>query len=375
MISKHKLSFEGISDKVWENLDKKLQIDVSKYRRVRRDVIKFEKEIEKQRELIKEKQFKLRKYNKILTHLYSKINHLKSDFLPIINVVSYSKKDNIYWNINVKFQNKVKSNYLGSDNKVRKEFKDRIGLRKNISNSKLKRQIGDLLKTCSDQSELKEINIWLKNPTKSVSFSNYNFIAIEGNIGAGKTSLATKISYDFNAKLVLERFADNAFLPKFYEDPQRYAFPLEMSFLADRYQQITDDLSQLDLFKDFVVSDYDVFKSLIFSKITLLEDEFVLYRKLFYLMYKDIAKPDLYVYLYQNTRRLQENIKKRGRDYEQNIEDNYLEKINSGYLEFLKNQTDIKVKIIDISDLDFVKNRVDYLWLLNQICEDDVSGD
>ena len=245
----------------------------------------------------------------------------------------------------------------------------------NIEHPKLKRQIGDLLKTCSDQSELKEINIWLKNPSKSVSFSNYNFIAIEGNIGAGKTSLATKISHDFNAKLVLERFADNAFLPKFYEDPQRYAFPLEMSFLADRYQQITDDLSQLDLFKDFVVSDYDVFKSLIFSKITLLEDEFVLYRKLFYLMYKDIAKPDLYVYLYQNTRRLQENIKKRGRDYEQNIEDNYLEKINSGYLEFLKNQTDIKVKIIDISDLDFVKNRVDYLWLLNQICEDDVSGD
>ena len=144
MISKHKLSFEGISDKVWENLDKKLQIDVSKYRRVRRDVIKFEKEIEKYRELIKERQLKVRKYNKILTHLYSKINHLKSDYLPIINVVSYSKNDNkdfIYWNINVKFQNKIKSNYLGSDIKVRKEFKDRIGLRKNISNSKLKRQI------------------------------------------------------------------------------------------------------------------------------------------------------------------------------------------------------------------------------------------
>ena len=144
MISKHKISFEGISDKIWKNLDKKLQIDVSKYRRVRRDVIKFEKEIEKQRELIREKQFKVRKYNKILTHLYSKINHLKSDYLPIINVVSYSKNDNkdfIYWNINVKFQNKIKSNYLGSDIKVRKEFTDRIGLRKNISNSKLKRQI------------------------------------------------------------------------------------------------------------------------------------------------------------------------------------------------------------------------------------------
>ena len=144
MISKHKLSFEGISDKIWKNLDKKLQIDVSKYRRVRRDVIKFKKEIEKQKELIKEKQLKVKKYNKILTHLYSKINHLKSDYLPIINVVSYSKNDNkdfIYWNINVKFQNKIKSNYLGSDIKVRKEFKDRIGLRKNISNSKLKKQI------------------------------------------------------------------------------------------------------------------------------------------------------------------------------------------------------------------------------------------
>ena len=89
-------------------------------------------------------------------------------------------------------------------------------------------------------------------------------------------------------------------------------------------------------------------------------------------MYKDIAKPDLYVYLYQNTERLQANIKKRGRDYEQNIEDDYLEKINAGYLEFLKNQTEIKVKIIDISDLDFIKNRADYLWLLNQICEDEV---
>jgi deoxyadenosine/deoxycytidine kinase len=170
---------------------------------------------------------------------------------------------------------------------------------------------------------------------------------------------------------VLERFADNPFLPKFYKEPQRYAFTLEMSFLADRYQQITDDLGQLDLFKDFIVSDYDVFKSLIFSKITLQPDEFKLYRKLFYLMYKDIAKPDLYVYLYQNTERLQANIKKRGRKYESEIEDDYLEKINAGYLEFLKSQTEFNVKIIDISDKDFVKHRSDYLWLLKQICNDD----
>jgi 2-amino-4-hydroxy-6-hydroxymethyldihydropteridine diphosphokinase len=232
----------------------------------------------------------------------------------------------------------------------------------------LEQTVAELLNVCEDESKIEPIKIWLKNPTKQFNFSNQNYIAIEGNIGAGKTSLAYKISQDFNAKLILERFADNPFLPKFYEEPQRYAFTLEMSFLADRYQQISDDLSQLDLFKDFMVSDYDIYKSLIFSKITLPEDEFKLYRKLFYLMYKDIAKPDLYVYLYQNTERLQENIKKRGRDYEQNIDSEYLEKINSGYLEFLKNQSELNVKIIDISEKDFVKNRADYLWLLGEIC-------
>ena len=236
---------------------------------------------------------------------------------------------------------------------------------------KLQKTTTELLESCEDESELEHIKIWLKNPTKQFHFSNYNYIAIEGNIGAGKTSLATKIAQDFNAKLILERFADNPFLPKFYKEPKRYAFTLEMSFLADRYQQISDDLSQLDLFKDFIVSDYDIYKSLIFSKITLPEDEFMLYRRLFYLMYKDIAKPELYIYLYQNTERLQQNIKKRGRDYEQNIESDYLEKINSGYLEFLKNQTELKVKTIDISDKDFIENRDDYLWILEEICRND----
>nr|WP_321225438.1 2-amino-4-hydroxy-6-hydroxymethyldihydropteridine diphosphokinase [uncultured Psychroserpens sp.] len=237
-----------------------------------------------------------------------------------------------------------------------------------LKHPQLEKTVEELLNACTDTSEVEAINIWLKNPAKQFDFSKYNYIAIEGNIGAGKTSLAHQISNDFNAKLILERFADNAFLPKFYEEPQRYAFTLEMSFLADRYQQISDDLSQLDLFKDFMVSDYDIYKSLIFSKITLPEDEFKLYRKLFYLMYKDIAKPDLYVYLYQNTQRLQENIKKRGRDYEQNIDDEYLEKINSGYLDFLKNQSELNVKIIDISERDFVNNRADYLWVLSQVC-------
>lgn len=236
-----------------------------------------------------------------------------------------------------------------------------------VKHPKLDKTVSVLLQECEDDSVLEPIKIWLKNPSRQFDFSKLNYIALEGNIGAGKTSLATKMAYDFNAKLILERFADNPFLPKFYEDANRYAFPLEMSFLADRYQQISDDLSQLDLFKDFMVSDYYVIKSLIFSKITLGEDEFNLYRKLFYLIYKDITKPELYVYLYQNTERLQENIKKRGRDYEQNIEDNYLEKINTGYLEFLKTQNDFNVKIIDVSDRDFVENRADYLWVLGEI--------
>lgn len=242
-----------------------------------------------------------------------------------------------------------------------------LDVAKDVEHPVFKKTVEVLLAECKDESAIEPIKIWLKNPKKSFNFSNYNFIAIEGNIGAGKTSLANKIAHDFNAKLILERFADNPFLPKFYKEPERYAFTLEMSFLADRYQQISDDLSQLDLFKDFMVSDYDVHKSLVFSKVTLPEDEFRLYRKLFYQVYKDIARPDLYVYLYQNTERLQANIKKRGRKYEKDIKDDYLEKINSGYLEFLKSQTELNVKIIDISERDFVKNREDYLWLLNEI--------
>ncbi|MDN3494134.1 2-amino-4-hydroxy-6-hydroxymethyldihydropteridine diphosphokinase [Winogradskyella bathintestinalis] len=242
-----------------------------------------------------------------------------------------------------------------------------VDIAKDFKHPILNKSIETLLSECRDESVIEHVNIWLKNPRKNFTFNNYSYIAIEGNIGAGKTSLTNKIARDFNAKLILERFADNAFLPKFYKEPERYAFTLEMSFLADRYQQISDDLSQLDLFKDFVVSDYDVYKSLIFSKITLPEDEFRLYRKLFYQVYKDIAKPDLYIYLYQNTERLQANIKKRGRNYEKDIKDDYLEKINTGYLEFLKNQQDMNVKIIDISEKDFVKSREDYLWLLGEI--------
>ncbi|MBB4800141.1 2-amino-4-hydroxy-6-hydroxymethyldihydropteridine diphosphokinase [Flavobacterium nitrogenifigens] len=207
----------------------------------------------------------------------------------------------------------------------------------------------------------------LKRPIDEIPLNQFNYIAFEGNIGAGKTTLVHKIAEDFNGKTVLERFADNPFLPKFYKDQNRYAFPLEMSFLADRYQQLSDDLAQFDLFKDFIVADYHIFKSLIFAKITLQEDEYRLYRNLFDIIYKEMPKPDLYVYLYQNTERLLQNIKKRGRAYEQNIEASYLEKINNGYLEYIKSQTDLNVLIIDVSDRDFVKKHEDYIFILNEI--------
>jgi 2-amino-4-hydroxy-6-hydroxymethyldihydropteridine diphosphokinase len=207
----------------------------------------------------------------------------------------------------------------------------------------------------------------LKSPIAKIPLNQFNYVAFEGNIGAGKTTLVHKIAEDFNGKTVLERFADNPFLPKFYKDQNRYAFPLEMSFLADRYQQLADDLAQFDLFKDFIVADYHIFKSLIFAKITLAEDEYRLYRNLFDIIYKEMPKPDLYVYLYQNTERLLQNIKKRGRIYEQNIEASYLDKINNGYLEYIKSQTDLNVLIIDVSDRDFVKKHEDYLYILNEI--------
>jgi deoxyadenosine/deoxycytidine kinase len=140
-----------------------------------------------------------------------------------------------------------------------------------------------------------------------------------------------------------------------------------MSFLADRYQQLSDDLAQFDLFKDFIVADYHIFKSLIFAKVTLAEDEFRLYKTMFDIIHKEMPKPDLYVYLYQNTEQLLENIKKRGRSYEMQIPAEYLEKINQGYLDFIKTQTNLNVLIIDVSDKDFVNNQEDYIFILDEI--------
>lgn len=231
---------------------------------------------------------------------------------------------------------------------------------------KTKKTITELISNCTDSGACKKIGS-LKAPLSKINLEHFNYIAVEGNIGAGKTTLVSKIAEDFNAKTVFERFADNPFLPKFYKDQNRYAFPLEMSFLADRYQQISDDLAQFDLFKDFIVADYHIFKSLIFAKVTLAEDEFRLYKSLFDIIYKEMPKPDLYIYLYQNTDRLLQNIKRRGRSYEQEIPAEYLEKINNGYLDYIKTQQDLNVLILDVSERDFVKNQEDYVFILEEI--------
>jgi deoxyguanosine kinase len=230
-----------------------------------------------------------------------------------------------------------------------------------------KKELEVCLQYCTDTSEIIVVAKTLSRP--GVLSEKYNYIAIEGNIGAGKTSLANLLSNQFNAKLVLERFADNPFLPKFYEDKERYAFPLEMSFLADRYQQLSDDLAQFDLFKNFIISDYYIFKSLIFAQVTLSKDEYLLYRKMFNLIYKEITKPDLYVYLYQNTDRLLENIKNRGRVFEQNIQSDYLKKIHDGYMGFIATQNDLNLLTIDVSEIDFVNNQEDYNYIINKIKE------
>ncbi|RLD45907.1 MAG: hypothetical protein DRI86_04700 [Bacteroidetes bacterium] len=200
--------------------------------------------------------------------------------------------------------------------------------------------------------------------------NTYQFIAIEGNIGAGKTSLAKLIAEKCNAKLILEEFEDNSFLPKFYKDPERFAFPLELSFLAERFQQLKDKLASKDMFKTFTIADYFINKSLIFSRKTLQTDEFKLYNTLFEIINQSLIKPDLLVYLYANVDTLQSNIKKRGRDYELEIKDEYLEKIQNSYFEFIKQQNNLRILIIDTNNLDFVNNKEHFEYIYSLIFKD-----
>ncbi len=202
----------------------------------------------------------------------------------------------------------------------------------------------------------------------------YNYIAIEGNIGAGKTSLATRIANQFNGKLILEQFEENPFLAKFYDDQEKYAFPLELSFLADRYQQLKTELARQDLFTDFTISDYFLNKSLIFARKTLKDDEYQLFRTLFNIMNANLPRPDLLVHLYVKTNRLQQNIRHRGRDYEQRIPDDYLEKIQESYFNYLKQQPELRILLLDVNTIDFVAYNDHLKMVLDTIDRDYPRG-
>jgi deoxyguanosine kinase len=192
---------------------------------------------------------------------------------------------------------------------------------------------------------------------------NSTYFVIEGCIGAGKTCLSKKLAKEYQTKLILEQFSDNSFLPKFYEDPQRYAFPLEMSFLTDRYNQLKKTLTQTDLFSQSTIADYFIDKCLIFSKNNLNDEEYSLFVKLFNINNSHIPKPKLIVYLYKDVNMLLKNIKKRGREYEQNIQYEYLENIQKAYLEYFKILTNIPILIIDTNKIDFINSEKDYKYL------------
>jgi deoxyguanosine kinase len=202
------------------------------------------------------------------------------------------------------------------------------------------------------------------------SLLKYNFVAIEGNIGAGKTTLARRLSEDYDARLILERFEDNSFLPKFYEQPDNYAFPLEMSFLADRYQQLKEELAMPELFSSLTISDYFIDKSLIFAINNLKPDEFNLYSRLFQIINTLLPMPDLIVYLFLDTPQLQENITKRGRKYESLIQADYLNKIQAGYLNHFRSLTGSRILIIDTNNIDFEENEEHYRKLKEVISAD-----
>jgi len=183
----------------------------------------------------------------------------------------------------------------------------------------------------------------------------YNFVTIEGNIGAGKTTLAHLLAEHFNARLILEQFADNPFLPKFYENPKQYAFPLELFFMAERFKQLKELIQQKDLFQTVTISDYLFTKCLLFAKVNLPDDEFRLYQRLFDIIHQQLLQPDILIYLHAPVNRLQQNIRKRGREYEQSIPDNYLFSIQETYTHYIK-QHNLKTLFVDASNADFLGN-------------------
>jgi len=194
----------------------------------------------------------------------------------------------------------------------------------------------------------------------------YNFVTIEGNIGAGKTTLAHLLSKHFNARLILEEFADNPFLPKFYENPGQYAFPLELFFMAERYKQLKDLLQTKDMFQNITISDYLFTKCLLFAKVNLPDEEFRLYQKLFEIINPQIVQPDIVIYLHTPVKKLQENIKKRNREYEQSIPNDYLFTLQETYTQYIK-QHNIKTLYVDAGNADFLGNEEHLKIIINAL--------
>jgi deoxyguanosine kinase len=201
----------------------------------------------------------------------------------------------------------------------------------------------------------------------------HQFITIEGNIGAGKTTLSNILAQKLNAKLILEEFADNPFLPKFYEKPDQYAFPLELFFMAERYKQLKDFLHTQDLFQEVTISDYLFTKCLLFAKVNLPDEEFRLYQKLFDIIHQQITVPDILIYLHAPVQKLQENIKKRNRSYEQDIKDDYLFNLQETYTSYIK-QHNIKTIFIDASNADFMGNDAHVQVVLDALEKDLPQG-
>ena len=201
----------------------------------------------------------------------------------------------------------------------------------------------------------------------------YSFVTIEGNIGAGKTTLAHILSKKLNARLVLEEFADNPFLPKFYENPDQYAFPLELFFMAERYKQLKELLQMKDMFQSVTVSDYLFTKCLLFAKVNLPEEEYKLYQKLFEIINPQILQPDLLIYLHSPLEKLRENIKKRNRTYEQSIPDEYLNSLQDTYTQYIK-QHNIKTLFVDASNADFLYNEEHVNIIMDALNKDLVEG-
>lgn len=201
----------------------------------------------------------------------------------------------------------------------------------------------------------------------------HHFIAIEGNIGAGKTTLTHLLAQHFNAKKVLEEFAENPFLTKFYENPKQYAFPLELFFLAERFKQQQELVKTGDLFQQVTVSDYMFTKCLLFAKANLPEEEFRLYQKMFDVFVQQLTPPDILIYLHAPVNRLQSNIKKRNRKFEQSISDEYLFRIQETYISYIK-QHNIRTIFIDAGNADFLYNEAHFKVILDALERDLEEG-